>query len=107
MLLFNMVSISLPKKMNEEINALINSGYYDNRSELVRDALRMFLAKKGENRLVAAIELYKEGKITISRAAEIAGIDFETMKSILIDEGVLKRGRKESRDTEKLEELIS
>ncbi len=102
-----MVSISLPKKMSEEVNALIESGYYDNRSELVRDALRMFLAKKGENRLVAATELYKEGKITISRAAEIAGVEFETMKNILIDEGILKRGREETKETDELEELVS
>lgn len=46
--------------------------------------------------MVSAIELYKKGKITISRAAEIAGLDFETMKSILSDEGLLERGRKDT-----------
>lgn len=104
-----MVSISLPDKMNEEIKALIESGYYDNRSELVRDALRTFFARKSEMRLVSAVELYKNGKVSISRAAEIAGVDFENMQSILKDEGVLERGRKESerKDTEELEEMIS
>lgn len=102
-----MVSVSLPDKMNEEIQALIKSGYYDNRSELVRDALRSFFARKSEMKLVSAIELYKEEKITISRAAEIAGVDFETMQSILKDEGILKRGREEEKDPEELEELIS
>ncbi|MFP4052202.1 MAG: UPF0175 family protein [Thermoplasmata archaeon] len=55
------------------------------------------------------MELYKNGKVSISRAAEIAGVDFENMQSILKDEGVLKRGRKESerKDTEELEEMIS
>ena len=37
-----MVSITLPKKINEEIDAIIHAGYYDNRSELIRDALRLF-----------------------------------------------------------------
>ncbi|MFO7992028.1 MAG: UPF0175 family protein [Thermoplasmata archaeon] len=91
-----MVSISLPRKLSEEIDALIDSGYYDNRSELVRDAIRLFFAQKSEIRMVSAIELYKKGKITISRAAEIAGLDFETMKSILSDEGLLERGRKDT-----------
>ena len=103
-----MVSISLPEKMNEEIQALIKSGYYDNRSELVRDALRSFFARKSEMRLVSAIELYKQEKITVSRAAEIAGVDYETMKSILKEEGILRRGRKgEEKDTGELEEMVS
>jgi len=103
-----MVSITLPQKLNEEIDALIKAGYYDNRSELIREALRLFLAQKPEIRLVAAIELYREGKITISRAAEIAGIPFENMKSVLSDEGILKRERSGKRkSTEELEQLIS
>ena len=103
-----MVSITLPPKMNEEINAIIKAGYYDNRSELIREALRLFFAQKAEIRLVAALELYKEGKITISRAAEIAGLPFDSMKTILEDENLIKRGRKgKDKKTKSLEELVS
>ncbi len=103
-----MVSITLPKKINEEIDAIIHAGYYDNRSELIRDALRLFFTQKKEIRLAAAIELYREYKITISRAAEIAGIPFDNMKSILEDEELLKRGRlKSKKSTKKLEKLVS
>ena len=103
-----MVSITLPKKINEEIDAIINAGYYDNRSELIRDALRLFFTEKKEIRLAAAIELYRENKITISRAAEIAGIPFDSMKSILTDEELLRRGRsKKKKSTKKLEKLVS
>jgi len=101
-----MVSITLSEKLSEELDALIESGYYDNRSELIREALRYFLSQKPEMRLVVSIELYKKGKITISRAAEIAGIPFDSMKSILVDENILKRGRSGKR-TNKLENLIS
>jgi len=102
-----MVSITIPEKMNEEIDAIIKTGYYDNRSELIRDALRLFFAHKAEIRLVAAVELYRDGKVTISRAAEIAGVPFDSMKSILIDEGIIRRGRSGPiNDTKKLEELI-
>lgn len=102
------MSITIPEKMGEEIDAIINSGYYDNRSELIRDAIRLFLAQKAEIRLVAAIELYKREKITLSRAAEIAGISFDDMKSILQDEGVLRRGKSgKKRDTKGLDELVS
>jgi len=103
-----MVSITLPQKMNEEINAIIKAGYYDNRSELIREALRVFFAQKAEIRLVAALELYKEGKITISRAAEIAGLPFDSMKTILEDENLIRRGRKgKDKKTKSLEELVS
>ena len=68
--------------MNEQIDALIKAGYYDNRSEIIREAIRIFLDKKPEVRLVTAVQLYKDKKITISRAAEIAGLSYEEMKSI-------------------------
>ncbi len=103
-----MVSITIPPKMNEEINAIIKAGYYDNRSELIREALRMFFAQKAEIRLVAALEMYKDGTITISRAAEIAGLPYDSMKSILEDENIIARGRKgRKKKTTPLEELVS
>jgi Arc/MetJ-type ribon-helix-helix transcriptional regulator len=102
-----MVSIVLPQKMSEELDALISLGYYDNRSEIVREALRNFLSQKPEVRLVAAIKLYKDEKITISRAAEIAGVSFDEMKNILIDEGIIRRGKKDSDRSSELEEMKS
>ena len=49
-----------------------------------------------------------KNKITISRAAEIAGIPFDNMKSILEDEELLKRGRFKSKNsTKELEKLVS
>ncbi len=87
-----MVSVILPKKMDEEIGALVSAGYYDNKSEILRAAFRLFLSKKVELRLAVAIELYKKKRATISRAAEVAGIPYEEMKSILIDEKLIRRG---------------
>ncbi len=87
-----MVSVTIPQKMDEVIEALISAGYYDNKAEILREAFRMFLAKKAELRLAVAIELYKKKKATISRAAEVGGISYEEMKSILIDEKLIRRG---------------
>lgn len=105
-----MVSVTIPKKMNEEIAALISAGYYDNRSEIIREAFRVFFATKPEVRLAVAIELYKEKKATISRAAEVAGISFEDMKTILADEGLIRRGARSARElrerSRKLRELV-
>jgi Arc/MetJ-type ribon-helix-helix transcriptional regulator len=103
----SMVSISLPAKMNEEIDAIIKAGYYDNRSELIRDAVRSFMSRKSHVRLVAALKMYERGKATIARAAEIAGMPFEDMKIILEEEGLLRRGRPgKRRDVSKLEGMV-
>ncbi len=103
-----MVSITIPEKMSEEIDAIIKTGYYDNRSEFIRDAVRLFLDQKPEIRLVAAIELYRADRITISRAAEIAGVPFEKMKDILNDEGILLRGKASgSRHNKGLKEMVA
>jgi len=102
-----MVSISLPAKMNEEIDAIIRAGYYDNRSELIRDALRSFMSRKTHVRLVAALKMYERGKATIARAAEIAGMPYEDMKNILEEEGLIRRGRLgKKRDLRTLEGVV-
>jgi len=102
-----MVSISLPAKLNEEIDAIIRAGYYDNRSELIRDALRSFMSHKTHVRLVAALKLYERGKATIARAAEIAGMPYEDMKNILEEEGLIRRGRSgKKHDLRNLEGIV-
>ena len=59
-------------------------------------------------RLAVAIELYQKEKFTISRAAEMAGISFDNMKSILEDEDIIRRGRPYSKkNTKELDDLIS
>lgn len=87
-----MVSVILPEKMSDELEALISAGYYDNKSEIMRDAFRQLLASRKELRLVIALELYKRGRATISRAAEVAGVSFEDIKTILSAEGIIRRG---------------
>ena len=78
--------------MSDELEALISAGYYDNKSEIMRDAFRQLLASRKELRLVIALELYKRGKATISRAAEVAGVSFDDMKTILSTERIIRRG---------------
>ncbi|MEA1925250.1 MAG: UPF0175 family protein [Candidatus Altiarchaeota archaeon] len=79
---------SIPKIYEEEIKAVITAGYYSNKSEVVRDALRFFFESKIQLRLAAAVELYKEGKVTLSKAAELAGMTTIEFKEILKDGGI-------------------
>jgi Arc/MetJ-type ribon-helix-helix transcriptional regulator len=102
-----MVTITIPKKLSDELDILISKGYYNDRSEFINEAIQLFLAQKPKIRHEVAIELYRQGKATISRAAEIAGIPFDHMKEILQDKGILRRGKRTgTRDSKRLPELI-
>ena len=83
-----MTSMNLTPMMNEEMEVLVKSGGYTSRNDVIKDAFRVFLENKPDKRMLIAIELYKTGKVSLTRAAEIAGIDFERVKEILKDRGV-------------------
>ncbi len=82
------VSISLPELMDNEINALVESGEYSSKSDVIRDAFRTFMRKNHEKKIRVAIELYKEEKVSLMRAAEIAEMDSESFKEELKDRGI-------------------
>lgn len=77
------ISISLPELMDNEIKALVESGEYSSKSDVIRDAFRTFLRANREKKIRVAIELYKEEKISLMRGAEIAEMDSESFKEEL------------------------
>ncbi len=74
--------------LEDQINGLIEAGYYPNRSELMMDALRYLFSKRLDLRLASAVELYQERKVTLSRAAEMAGMVSEEFKDVLVEKGL-------------------
>ncbi len=80
-------SYSLPELVKKEIGALVKAGYYSSKSDVVKDALRTFLYSKKNLRLAAAVELYKEGEVTLGKAAEIADVGIIEFKEILVSLG--------------------
>lgn len=84
-------AFSIPEIYEQEIEGVVKAGYYSNKSEVVRDALRTFFEKKKELRAAAAVEMYKQGDITLARAAEIAGVNFFAFKEVLRKKGVKVR----------------
>ena len=81
-------AFSIPKIYDQEIKAVIDAGYYSNKSEVVRDALRNFFEEKKQLRIAAAVEMYKKNEVTLSKAAEIAGMTSFEFKDILIERGI-------------------
>jgi len=83
-----MVNVSLPVVMEKEIDALIKSGYYSSKSDVVKDAFRFLLENKTSLKTAASIELYREGEVSLGRAAEISGLSIEEFKDVLKDRGI-------------------
>ena len=79
------LNLNLPEM---ELNAIVKAGLFKNKQEAIREALNTFFAVKPSMKLEAAIELYKEGKVTLGRAAEISGTDLWSFKDILADRGI-------------------
>ncbi len=95
-------SYSIPKVYEDEIEAIVKAGYYSSKSDVVRDAIRLLFETKSNLKLSAAIEMYKDEKVSLSKAAELAGLDTVSFKEILRDRGIKTEIQVD--DKEKLDE---
>jgi predicted HTH domain antitoxin len=83
-----MASIISPDLLEDELNALIQAGGYNSREEAVSHALEVLLAANPDLRIKTAVELYSKSRVTLSRAAEIAGLELQTFKDKLAEKDV-------------------
>jgi predicted HTH domain antitoxin len=72
----------------DELDLLVERGVYEDQEALIEDAMRSLLRSKPALRRQLAIGLYKQAKISLSRAAEIEGVDIESFKESLREAGV-------------------
>ncbi|MBA1343039.1 MAG: hypothetical protein C5S52_05515 [ANME-2 cluster archaeon] len=77
-------SLNMPPAMIRGIEVLVESGEYSTGSDVLTDAFRVFLEKK----TLIGTELYRRGQVSLMRASEIAGMDFESFKEVLTDRGI-------------------
>jgi len=80
--------IKTPSLIREGVKSLTASGYYTGKEDIFKDAFRALLEIKPELRLIISIDLYKKGRASLNRIAEIAGITTEEMKEILVSRGI-------------------
>lgn len=99
------------KILDEQVRALVKSGYYSNKGEVMRFAIRNLFQTRGELRMLASINLYKEGKISLGKAAELAGMNIIVFKEALGERGIIREiGESEEelrKRTKKLKQLIA
>ena len=87
-----------------ELNALVKAGVFRNRTEAVKEALRLLFASRPQLNVEAAIQLYREGQVTLGRAAEIAGITRWEFETLLMDRSIARSVT--SDPTEELERQV-
>lgn len=81
-------TFSLSKRDKEEIESLVRTGHFTSKSDVVKTALRMLKERHPEYRTDIAVEMFKNGKVSLGRAAEMAGTNREGFKEVLEERGV-------------------
>src|SRR5437879_4619553 len=70
------------------IAAAVRAGLFRDEEEARSEAVSTWFAVKPHLRLEVAIELFKEGEVTLDRAAEIAGLNRWRFQDVLAQRGV-------------------
>ena len=71
-----------------ELDALVKAGIFQSKAEAVDEAVRLLFATRPELMSEAAIQLFKDGQITLGRAAEIVGVTRWEFEDILARHGI-------------------
>ena len=82
-------TVEIKGEFEIKIKQLIDAGLYGNIAEAVRDALRHMLREYDEKEI--AVGLYRQGKVSLAKAAAIAGVSITRMKGILVEKGINPR----------------
>jgi predicted HTH domain antitoxin len=85
-----MEALDSPENISEEVDILVKKGYYPSKSDLLRDAFRALLNTKAELRISLAIELYLKEKVSLARAAELAGMTTIEFKEVMAGRGIVR-----------------
>jgi len=72
----------------ESFQKVLVPKYYKSRNALIEDAFRALLNLKPGLKVEVAVEFYLREDISLSKAAEIAGMDIESFKDLLKARGL-------------------
>jgi len=76
--------------VDRKVKALVNAGYYSSELDVIKDAIRSLFRENAELKVNAAIELYKEEEVSLSKAAEMAGVTTIEFKDLLGKRGIIR-----------------
>lgn len=68
--------------------SLVEAELYQSEEAVIQDALRHLLRSKPELKIRLAVHRYRQGGISLEKAANLAGVSWAQMKDILMENGV-------------------
>ena len=81
----------IPLEVDSQLKSLVGAGLYQSEEDVIRDALNCLLQTHPDYKLKIAMYRYQTEEISVGKAAEIAGVSMETMKRVLIKNGIMPR----------------
>jgi predicted HTH domain antitoxin len=83
-----MVDIVSPELLEDELNAVTRVGNYGSQAQAIGHVLELLLVANPRLRIDTAMELYRQDRVTLTRAAEIAGLELDTFKQRLAEQNI-------------------
>ena len=74
--------------VEEELDALLHSNIYRSKDDVISDAIRALLTLKPGLRVEIAVDLYRNGKVTLWKASDIASLSMEEFKEVLASRSI-------------------
>ena len=74
--------------VDQQLDAVVRAGLFRDRQHALNEAMHTLFAVRPQLRTEAAVELFRSEKISLLRAAEMAGLDFESFRLLLRDRGI-------------------
>ena len=74
--------------VDQQFEAVVRAGLFRDRQHGMQEALQTMFIVRPQLRTEAAIELFRSGEISLLRAAEMAGLDFESFRLLLRDRAI-------------------
>ena len=73
---------------DRELDAVIRAGVFRDQEHVFQEAVETLFTVRPHLRMEAAVEMFRSGEVSLLRAAEIAGLDFESFRRLLQDRGI-------------------
>jgi predicted HTH domain antitoxin len=77
-----------PDDLTDLIGGAVKAGVFENKSDAIRHVFREYFEEHENDRVAAAVALYREEDITLGTAARLADVNRFEMRDILREEGV-------------------
>jgi predicted HTH domain antitoxin len=74
--------------VDQQLEAVVRAGVFRDREHAIREAMHTLFTVRPQLRTEAAVELFRSGEVSLLRAAEMAGLDFESFRLLLRDRGL-------------------